>query len=102
MQLDAQRTTQPKSDLLAALSASHLLGKKRRVGFILPEAIIEALNDVTNKSQFVSLAIAKAIEDRKKQENEKKLAQAYQAFAENSAKIAEDWHTLDLHDWDNL
>lgn len=91
-----------QSNLLSLLRIEEYFSKKERVGFILPKFILRELNQVApprQKSQFVSRAIAKAIDEKRQSQKKHQLARAYRESAATSAQIAEDWHTLDLEDW---
>lgn len=94
-----------ESSLTALLARAKLIRQKERVGFLLPKILIRELNRMAGKrkkSQFVSHAIAKAIDEKQKQLEKHQLAQAYRGFAKQGAKIAEKWHQLDPNDWNNL
>lgn len=80
-----------------------MMSAKKRVGFILPKIVVDELGKLAGerkKSWFVTRAIAKALDEQKSFQTAAKLALAYQGFSKESAEMAEEWHTLDLEDWD--
>lgn len=95
-------TSNTVSDLL---TAKDLLRDKQRVGFIVPKVLLQELDKVTSKrgkSQFVTRAIAKAIDEKKKGEKERALAKKYHAFGSEASSMAEEWNSFDLKSWDKL
>ena len=91
--------------MTSLVEAKKALGPKQRVGFIIPKRILDELEKITSnrgRSQFVSSALAKSIDEIKKSEKLKELAKKYEDFSKESKEIAKDWHGLDLSDWDEI
>lgn len=92
-------------DIVDQLTTKENLEIKQRVGFIIPKTILQELDKVTSKrgkSQFVTRAIAKAIDEKKKGEKERALAKKYHAFGSEASSMAEEWNSFDLKSWDKL
>lgn len=85
-------------DILTALKSRGQLGQTKRVGFTIPERVIEILEEVTDereKSRFVTEAIIEKIEKEKEQEMFGLLLRDYAASGKEAAEQAEEWFSLD-------
>lgn len=91
-------------DILSTLKSRRQLGQTKRVGFTIPERVIEILGEVTSereKSKFVTQAIMEKIEKEKKKEMFGSLLRDYAAAGKQDGKLAEDWFLIDEEAYTN-
>ncbi|MFQ5560698.1 MAG: hypothetical protein ACE5FU_08950 [Nitrospinota bacterium] len=91
-------------NLLLALQGEENLGKTKRVGFTIPERVVEILEKVTDeraKSRFVTEAIVEKVEKERQRKLSRSLLHDYAASGEKDAKMAEEWFMLDEEAYSN-
>ena len=75
-----------------------------RLNITLPKDLVNSLNRLAGprkRSRFIAEAIKTQIEQKKKNELNKILAQGYQAVSHESLKLAEEFEIVDLEGWDD-
>lgn len=89
---------QTKLNLLTVLRSQELMGRTQRVGFTLPQLIVNILNEINKpgeKSRFVTEAISEKIVKEQKKKNFQKLSAEYAQTAKEEAKRSKEWFLLE-------
>lgn len=104
MQTDKYAYNTDTKTLLLALQGEESLGKTKRVGFTIPERVIEVLEkaaDERAKSKFVTEAIVEKIEKERQKKLYKLLLHDYAASGEEDVKLTKEWFMLEEEAYSN-
>lgn len=71
----------------------------KRLNITLPETINKEIENIPNKSRFISEALKEKIEKMKKQKLDKLLIEGYKATKEEDRKMNREWEKITLEDW---
>jgi len=71
----------------------------KRLNITIPDEIIEEIEDIPNKSQFIAAALKEKIEMIKKKELDNLLIEGYKATRNEDKKINDDWERVTIEGW---
>ncbi len=71
----------------------------KRLNITIPDEIIEEIEDIPNKSQFIAAALKEKIEMIKKKELDNLLIEGYKATRNEDKKINDDWERVTFEGW---
>jgi len=71
----------------------------KRLNITIPDEIIEEIEDIPNKSQFIAAALKEKIEMIKKKELDNLLIEGYKATRNEDMKINDDWERVTFEGW---
>jgi metal-responsive CopG/Arc/MetJ family transcriptional regulator len=71
----------------------------RRLYITITEDIAKRLDNVRNKSKFISDAVREKLEKLEKEKLEKLLEEGYKAVKEEDKKINDEWEKITLEGW---
>ena len=75
-----------------------------RLNVTLPRELVEAMNRITEprkRSRFIAEAVRQKIEQKEKEEMESLLVEGYQASANDSLALTQEFENADLEGWDD-
>ena len=71
----------------------------KRLNITIPDEIIKEIEDIPNKSQFITVALKEKIEMIKKKELDSLLIEGYKATRNEDKKINDDWERVTFEGW---
>lgn len=71
-----------------------------RLNITLPDEIASELKKKPNKSRFIAEALKEKLRREKQSEINRLLEEGYKARAEEDAKLASEWESVDLEGWE--
>ena len=71
----------------------------KRLNITLPEEIAQEINDIPNKSVFISEAVKEKLERINKEKLDKLLIEGYKATRREDKEINQEWEKITLEGW---
>ena len=71
----------------------------KRLNITLPEEIAQEINDIPNKSGFISEAVKEKLERINKEKLDKLLIEGYKATRKEDREINQEWEKITLEGW---
>jgi metal-responsive CopG/Arc/MetJ family transcriptional regulator len=71
----------------------------KRLNITLPEEIAQEINDIPNKSGFISEAVKEKLERINKEKLDKLLIEGYKATRKEDKEINQEWEKITLEGW---
>jgi hypothetical protein len=85
--------------LILCIINTEVIYMVRRLNITIPEDVAKRLDNVRNKSKFISDAVREKLEKLEKEKLEKLLAEGYKAVKEEDKKINDEWEKITLEGW---
>lgn len=71
----------------------------KRLNITLPEEIAQEINDIPNKSSFISEAVKEKLERINKEKLDKLLIEGYKATRKEDKESNQEWEKITLEGW---
>ena len=71
----------------------------KRLNITLPEEIAQEINDIPNKSGFISEAVKEKLERINKEKLDKLLIEGYKATRKEDKEVNQEWEKITLEGW---